>query len=699
MIKKFITNRVVLNTFVLTLFTFVTEMIIRIFTGAPFNDFSVVRILLSSLIISLVVSFIGHFLPKLGQRILNIFYVLVIGILEFAEFGLSSYIGFFMGIGNAEQGTKITEFIRDFFSSYKLVHWTILIPMILFILYYIIVDRIIMKKKTRNKEMSLIQKIYIEVVTVVIICLLSGTYYYTVRSKNFQNKLQTESNYSLWLYPVNSNLTVNNYGVAMFVFCDIKSNILGIDADYVMSLEENSNNNPKDKENTSSAPVDKTRTIDDTAWKKLIENTSDSTFKTLNNYFINRNITQKNDMTGIFKGKNLIIIMMESTNEISILNKEYFPTLYKMYHEGISFQNNFSPRNNCSTGNNEFTVLSSLFTINNTCTANAYASNKYFEGVFNIFNNAGYKTAAFHDYTEKFYRRSKTLPNLGANAYYGVEKLGIPYSTSYTEADDQDMFKAAKQYYMTEDQFMAYFATVSPHQSYIASQTCSDRYFDKYRELGYSANLSRYLSKVQVMDEAFAELLKELEDAGKLDDTVIAIFGDHFPYGLADSQINEYLKANNAAYTINRNSTTNKNVDRTPMIIYNSEIEPIVVKDYTTIIDLLPTLLNMFDMDYDPRLYLGTDVFSESHASRAVFADGSWTDENGYYHAPNSKMNYLEGAKTYSTDEIVYINQEISKRQKMSESAIRSNYFKYLGEGLKKYAVKEEEVTTTKAVE
>lgn len=691
MIKKFFKNRVVLSTMILSAFTYITEMIVRIFTGAPFNDFAVVRILLSSIIISLFVSFIGHFLPKLGQRILNIIYILFVGIYNFAEFGLSSYIGFFMGIGNADQGTKVGEFIRDFFSSYKVIHYTILIPLIIFLIYYIFIDRFVTKNLKRNSEFTLIQKIYIEVVTVVIIIILSSAYYATIRLDNFKNKLQTESNYGLWLYPENSNLTVNNFGVLMFGFCDIKASILHIDADYVMNLNLNKSVIENKENNNEVVPVDLERKIDDTSWKELISKTNDGTFKSLNNYFINRSITPKNDMTGKFKDKNLIIIMMESVNEIAIYNEEYFPTLYKMYHEGISFKNNYSPRNNCSTGNNEFTVLSSLFTINNTCTANTYASNKYPEAVFNIFNNAGYKTSAYHDYTQKFYRRSKILPNLGANKYYGVEDLKIPYSTNYTEADDKDMFIAAQKYYMNEDKFMAYFATVTPHQSYIDSQICSERYYKKYRDLGYSSNLSRYLSKMQVMDEAFQELLKQLEETDKLKDTVIAVFGDHFPYGLTDSQINEFLEKNNAGYTINRNSTTNKNVDKTPMFIYNSEMEPLVVEDYTTIIDLLPTLLNMFDLEYDPRLYLGTDIFSNTHSSRAVFADGSWTNERGYYHAPNSSMKYLEGAEKYTDKELMYINQEISNRQKMSASAIKSNYFNYLGDGLKKYQKKDEE--------
>jgi phosphoglycerol transferase MdoB-like AlkP superfamily enzyme len=285
---------------------------------------------------------------------------------------------------------------------------------------------------------------------------------------------------------------------------------------------------------------------------------------------------------------------------------------------------------------------------------------------------------------------------MGASNYYGVEKLGIPYSTTYTQADHKDMFKAAKQYYMDDAPFMVYFATVTPHQSYVASQTCSDRYFDKYRSLGYSEYLSRYLSKMQVFDEAMKELLDELEAAGELDNTVIAMFGDHFPYGLTDNDINDFFNKNNAGYNINRNSTTNKNVDKTPMIIYNSAMEkPIQVTDYTTIIDMLPTLLNLFDMDYDPRLYLGTDALSETHVSRAYFSDRSWVDENGFYYAPSNKMTYT-GETKYDATTIASINKEISTRQNMSATAIQNNYFKYLGEGLEKYkVVKTEEPTTT----
>lgn len=696
MIKKFFHNRVVLNTLILFLFTLSVELLVRYHTHAPFSDWGTLRITISSLLIATSWSYITHFFPKLIARILNIIYVLFVGIYCFAQFGLYNFLGFFMGIGNTEQGTKVVSYIVDFINALSPVHYTILIPTIITLLYYLFIDRIIYKNKKRNNEMTLLQKGYIEVVTFILILSLAGIYYTTIKNKNMQNELQTESNYSLWRLPENSNLTVNNFGVLIYGFADIKSVILKTEADDITDDFVPDSDNDFEE---GSVPLDYSRVIDDTAWNMLIDNTSNSTRKTLNNYFINREITSKNDMTGIFEGKNLIIVMLESVNEISILNQEDFPTLYKLYNEGISFRNNFSPRNNCSTGNNEFTSLTSLFTINNTCTANWYKNNTYFEAAFNVFKNAGYATTSYHNYTEKYYYRNKIHTNLGVDKFYGVQALGIDWTNDYGQwPSDVELMEQAQQYYMNEDKFMVYMATVTPHQTYHISSKYGDLYMDEWKDKGYNKKLRRYLSKIKVLDQALETLLKQLEEAGKLDDTVIALFADHFPYGLNDSDINPYLKDNGAAYTVNRNSTKNKNVDRTPMVIYNSQIEPTQVYDYTTIIDLLPTLLNMFNVEYDPRLYLGTDIFAESHKSRAVFADGSWQDEFGFYYAPSSKMTYTDTEFKYTNEELKAINVEISTRQKMSTSAIKNNYFKYLGEGLAKYKKEIElqnQITTT----
>ena len=156
-IKNFFTNRVVLNTIVLFTITFSLEMIVRWLTASSFQDWGVLRIGISSLILSLIWSWIGHFFKKIIQRVLNIIYVLFVGIYTFVQFGLYNFLGFFMGMGNAEQGTKVMDYILDFISSLKPVYYMLIVPTLVGLIYYIVLDRLIMKKKTRNKEMNMIE--------------------------------------------------------------------------------------------------------------------------------------------------------------------------------------------------------------------------------------------------------------------------------------------------------------------------------------------------------------------------------------------------------------------------------------------------------------------------------------------------------------------------------------------------------------
>ena len=170
--KKVLTNRVILNTFVMTLFIFLLEMVIRNFTGSKLFDFGTIRILLASFICGLGISFITHFFKKLPARIIHIVFILAIGLYEFIEFGLFNFIGFFMGVGNTEQGTKVVSYILDFLKSLKIEYYLILLPTILFILYYIFIDRKIMKNKTRNENLTMSQKVYIEVITVIVLIMV-----------------------------------------------------------------------------------------------------------------------------------------------------------------------------------------------------------------------------------------------------------------------------------------------------------------------------------------------------------------------------------------------------------------------------------------------------------------------------------------------------------------------------------------------
>ena len=222
--------------------------------------------------------------------------------------------------------------------------------------------------------------------------------------------------------------------------------------------------------------------------------------------------------------------------------------------------------------------------------------------------------------------------------------------------------------------FMLWLTTVSPHQPYNQSSVEGDKYLSITEGMGYSMELRRYMSKLKTFDNSLGILLDRLNEAGALDDTVIVMYGDHYPYGLKNKDISDILTYDLSDYE----------VERTPMVIYNTQIKSEVVEKYSSYINLTPTVANLFNLDFDPRYYMGTDVFSDEYLNIVTFADGSWKNGDVYYNASSGTVsNYTD--KEYSTDELIRINNIVTNRMQISEVIIRNNYFNYLDNLIKKY--------------
>ena len=239
-----------------------------------------------------------------------------------------------------------------------------------------------------------------------------------------------------------------------------------------------------------------------------------------------------------------------------------------------------------------------------------------------------------------------------------------------------------------EDKFMAWITTVTSHSPYNQSSVYGDKYLDLFNDLKYSKNVKRYMSKLKELDNSIGTLIDGLKEQGKLDDTVIVLFADHYPYAIDDEELNEYF-----SYDI----AVNNEIDRTPFIIYNPKIKATKYDEYTSYMNIVPTIANLFDLDYDPRLYAGFDILSRDYENRVVFADGSWQDPKAFYNASNGKITYTNGNDTYTVEEIKAINESIKLRIEMSNLAIKKNYFKYLFDNTDKMKV-QSKLNSTEAV-
>lgn len=660
---KKIKSEILKNYLILTITMLLIELALRFIVGFQYLDWALLRIVIAINFIGLFLAIIVSILPRVLATILNFIFIFGFSVYAFFQIGFNNAIGTFISINSSSQLEKVTSYITDYITNYPWYFYLILIPLLLAIVYYIFFN-----KKTNEHFSKPKFKNYL--ISFGGLIILGALFFATLVLNFMQNKYQILSNKSLFHYPETPSICVNEFGIIPYAVIDFKAALLGAEPEKVVTETKN---------NHSNVVNEYTRIIDDTAWAELITNEDSNSYNNLNNYFINRDITSKNSMTGYFKDKNLIVILMESVNNIPFLYPEYFPTLNKLYNEGWTWVNNYSPRNSCATGNNEMTVMSSLFTINNYCTANAYKRNVYPEGIFNLFNNAGYYTSSYHDYEDHYYYRKTIHPNMGSQKYYNAYNLGIRVNTVYEEwPSDVELFEKSQKYYMSNDKFMTFFTTVTSHQPYTVHSEYGDLYLDMFKDLDLSTSAKRYLSKLKVLDNALATLLEQLEATGKLDNTVIALFADHYPYGLSNKNIASFL---------GEDILEDKERDRTPFIIYNSTITPQKYEDYTTIMNILPTLANLFDMDYDPRLYMGSDLFDPDYKSLAIFADGSWVNEVAYYDASNSKLTYKNEANTLTDTDVIELNQEINTKINMSNLAIKKDYFNYLFKERSKYVV------------
>ena len=651
-ISKYLYNIIILTTSI-----FLIEIIFKLVNNQNLFNVSVIRILFSTIIISLIISYIELYLKNKTCKKLNLLIIFIISFYSILQVGFNNFLGVYISFNVTSQVGAVTSYIIDFIKSFYWYYYFLLFPFILLIVFYKLQERKIIKINVDNNFNKLEKSLSL----ISFLLVFGFLYNVTISTNIFQNKLQIISNKELFKSASNPSLAIREFGSTMFFVLDIKNSFVHDDSEIIDNNKPNNNNNPSDQK-----------------WQELIKKEENLTLNYLNEYFINNTKTGKNSYTGLFEDKNLIVIMMESVNDIFI-NEEMYPNFYKLLSSGYYFKNNYSPRNSCATGNNELSGMIGLYSIYNKCTANTYSNNIYPYSIFNLFNNKGYKTTSMHDYTEKYYQRREIHTNMGSGKYFDVDDLKLTYNTKDEEwASDEDFMKQVVNIlknYKEKDKFMTWLTTVTSHQPY-GSSTYGDKYlylFESEKYSDYNIKLKRYMSKLKVLDDGLGVLLKGLEDQGKLDDTVIVLYGDHYPYGLANNILEDAL-----SYSIEEKYEN----ERVPMVIWSNDLEATTYTEYTSYVNLLPTIANLFNLDYDTRYSTGQDLFSSDYQSITVFADGSWKNEIAFYNASNDNITYYTN-KEYTIDEIIKINENVNNKIKYSNLAIQHNYFNYLYTNLK----------------
>ena len=164
--------------------------------------------------------------------------------------------------------------------------------------------------------------------------------------------------------------------------------------------------------------------------------------------------------------------------------------------------------------------------------------------------------------------------------------------------------------------------------------------------------------------------MTQLEDAGIAERTLIAISADHYPYGLEDNTIDEF-----AGHPVEKNFELYKNT----FILYTKGMEPRTITKSASSLDILPTISNLLGLEFDSRLLMGRDIFSDAEPL-LIFLNRSFITDKGSYNSVTKEFIANHGEEI---DEayINYISSIVQSKFYYSAKILETDYYqKIFGE-------------------
>jgi phosphoglycerol transferase MdoB-like AlkP superfamily enzyme len=394
----------------------------------------------------------------------------------------------------------------------------------------------------------------------------------------------------------------------------------------------------------------------------LIAEEKDKQLLAMHQYFSSVKPTPQNEYTGLFEGYNLVWIVAEAFSSLA-LDETRTPTLYKLANEGLVFENFYNPVWGVSTSDGEYVATTGLIPKSGVWSYYRSADKYMPFGFGNMFNDLGYESRAYHNNTYTYYKRHLSYPNMGY--VYKAVGNGLELTKQWPQSD-VEMVAASLPDFIGADKFLTYYMTVSGHMNYtFTGNMMAYRHKDAVADLPYSEPARAYIACQMEFDAAVQLLIDELQKVGKLEKTVIVISGDHYPYGLEHSQMEEL-----------NGGPIEKNFElfRSTLILWNSEMETVHVDKYCSSLDIMPTLANLFALPYDSRLVMGRDILSDADPL-VIFSNRSFITGLGRYNAKTDTFTKNEGAvvpEHYARDTLGIVNNKF----KYAAAILDHDYYK-----------------------
>ena len=398
---------------------------------------------------------------------------------------------------------------------------------------------------------------------------------------------------------------------------------------------------------------------------------------------------QKNKYTGIFKDKNLIFIQLEGLDNW-LLTETDTPTLFNMQNNSFNFNNHFSYYSGGgSTFNSEFAVNTGFITpLSYTQNAYTFNKNNFPYSMAKLFKNEGYSVNAFHMNKGEYYSRTTNYKNWGYDNYYGLIDMFEYKDSSYMLDRELILNEEFNKLIFPEDtKFVDYIIAYSSHLPFNVNKGVCKMLYDidhapveeeipteetsdtsKSEDTKETAIIEREpmteeecaRRQAKETDYMVELLLQNLQEKNLIDNTIVIVFTDHYLYTIEDKTVLDKYK-----------ETSNNLINKTPFFIWSKNGQRTNIDKVTSQLNILPTTLNLFGINYNPNNYIGTDALDPSYEGLVFFSDYSWYDGNVY--VANGEVT---NGKDISYDNLEAKNYYVSNITKKNDLALKFNYFK-----------------------
>ena len=332
------------------------------------------------------------------------------------------------------------------------------------------------------------------------------------------------------------------------------------------------------------------------------------------------------DLFGIAKGKNVIMISLESLQSFVINEKvngeEITPFLNEFIKESYYFENFYHQTGQGKTSDSEFIIENSLYPLGRGAVFFTNAQNEY-KAMPEILTEHGYFTASLHANHRSFWNRDIMYDALGYQHFYDSDayKTTEENSVNWGLKDKEFFSQSINHLKGMQEPYYAKFITLTNHFPFTLNE--EDQTIDQYDSS--SNTLNRYFPTVRYMDEAVEQFIHDLKREGLYDNSIIVLYGDH--YGIS--------KNHNDAMSqfLGKDITPFETVQlqRVPLIIHIPGQEGQTISHVAGQIDVRPTLLHLLGIQTDNYIELGNDLFANDYVDFTVLRDSSFITDGYVY--------------------------------------------------------------------